>query len=83
LRRRGLLRVSKGWGGFLLRVAAACLAMGAWMVWIDGHLDWIAMAAHKGQRAAWMAASLGVSALIYFGVLRLLGLDLRRFRNPV
>jgi len=82
LRRRGLLRVSAGWGTLLLRVGMACVAMGGWMIWIASHLDWIALAAHKGQRAAWMAASLGLSALIYFGVLRLLGLDLRRFRNP-
>ena len=45
-------------------------------------IDWIALGAHELQRALWMAASLGASAVVYFAVLRLAGLKLGALARP-
>ncbi len=77
LRRRGSYRPAAGWAGFALKVVAASAVMGAAMAWAARHFDWLAMGAHELQRAGAMALALGVSALLYFGVLAALGVPLR------
>ncbi len=81
LRRLGSYVPEAGWPLFLLRVAIACTAMGALQWWLAGYFDWVG--GHGGRfelaRAGWMALSLGGSAVLYFGVLLLLGLNPRHF----
>ena len=77
LRRRGGYMPLAGWGGFSLKVSLASAVMGAAMAVAAKRLDWLAMGQHELYRATAMAIALAVSALLYFGCLRLLGLDLR------
>jgi putative peptidoglycan lipid II flippase len=76
LRRRGSYAPRPGWGRFAACVVGASVAMGALLA-AAGRLDWLALGRHEGLRALAMAASLGLAALVYFGILRLAGLDLR------
>ena len=47
------------------------------------HIDWLGLQSQPLVRAGAMAAVLGGVALLYFGVLRLAGLDLRQFVRRV
>ncbi|OZI34054.1 murein biosynthesis integral membrane protein MurJ [Bordetella genomosp. 10] len=79
LLRRGAYRPGPGWGVFALRLAPALLAMAAVLVYAGRHLDWIALQAHPGQRACWLAAVLLGSAATYGAVLLLCGVRPRDF----
>ncbi|ALM82144.1 murein biosynthesis integral membrane protein MurJ [Bordetella sp. N] len=79
LLRRGVYRPGPGWGGFILRVIPALLAMAAVLIYADRHLDWVALQAHSGQRALWLAVVLAGSAATYGAVLLLVGLRPRDF----
>lgn len=76
--RKGTLRMSPGWGLFLLRIAVASAALSAWMWWSAQAIDW---AAWHSQWALRIAALAGVAlgcAVIYFGGLAVLGMPLRQ-----
>ena len=76
--RKGTLRMSPGWGLFLLRIAVVSVALGAWMWWSAQAIDW---AAWHSQWALRIVALAGVAlgcAVIYFGGLALLGMPLRQ-----
>ena len=60
-------------------MAAGCVALGAALAWAAQAVDWIGLRSQPGWRALVLAGVLGGVALLYFGVLRLLGLDLRQF----
>ena len=77
LKRRGSYVPAPGWVGFALKVLAASLVMGAGMAWLAHRVDWLALGAHELQRAGAMALALAVAAVVYFGVLALLGVRLR------
>ena len=77
LRQRGGYVPLPGWGRFSLQVMLASAAMGVAMAVAARRLDWLAMGQHELYRAAAMGLALGLSALLYFGCLRLMGLDLR------
>ncbi|MES2716439.1 MAG: murein biosynthesis integral membrane protein MurJ [Pseudomonadota bacterium] len=79
LRRRGSYTPAPGWAGFALKVVAASAVMGAGMAWAARRFDWLAMGAHELQRAGAMALALALAALLYFGLLALLGVPLRSF----
>jgi putative peptidoglycan lipid II flippase len=79
LRRLDVYRPAPGWAGFLARIVAASTALGLALAAAARGIDWIALQAQPLQRAWAMAAVLGGVALLYFGVLRLAGLDLRQF----
>ncbi|MEK8050191.1 murein biosynthesis integral membrane protein MurJ [Ideonella sp. DXS22W] len=79
LKRRGSYTPGAGWAGFALRVLLGCAVMGGWMWLLAQRIDWLALGRHEALRAGAMAAALGSSALIYFGVLRLAGVNLRNF----
>lgn len=79
LKRRGSYRPEPGWAAFVAKVAAGCAALGAVLAWAAHHIDWIGLRAQPGLRALLLAAVLGGVALLYFGVLRVLGVDLRQF----
>ena len=53
----------------------AAAVMGALQAGLAWRLDWTAMG--KLQCVMWMGAALPASALLYFGMLRLLRVDLR------
>ena len=42
-------------------------------------MDWIGLQSHWAQRAGWLAVIIASAVLLYFAVLRVLGLDLRQF----
>ena len=77
LMRRGSYRPDAGWGLFAGRVALASLGMGVLMAAAARQIDWLALGQHEWQRAGAMALALAASALVYFGLLALLGLRLR------
>jgi putative peptidoglycan lipid II flippase len=78
LQRAGAYRPQPGWGRFLLQIVAATAALllylWAWaqgFAWLDGSA--------RALRVAVLVAVLAGAALLYFGVLALLGLPLRQF----
>jgi putative peptidoglycan lipid II flippase len=80
----GLLRLrvyrpEAGWPAFAARVLVAAAALGTALAWAAQGIDWIALGRQPVLRAGVMAAVLVGVALLYFGLLRLLGLDLRAF----
>jgi putative peptidoglycan lipid II flippase len=80
LRRRGLYRPAPGWGGFALRIAFACSALGAVLWWAGVHIDWIGLGAGRNaERAGLLAAVLAGVALLYFGLLVLCGVRPAQF----
>ncbi|UXH80427.1 murein biosynthesis integral membrane protein MurJ [Roseateles amylovorans] len=79
LRKLGSYAPTPGWWLFGLRVVLASAAMGALQWWLAHHFDWVALGRHELVRAGWMAVSLGGSALLYFSVLLISGLNLRQF----
>ncbi len=79
LRRVGAYAPAPGWAGFLARVLLATAALTAALVWAAWHFDWIGLAAHWGWRIGLMAAVLAGVALLYFGLLALLGMRPRQF----
>ena len=79
LKRRGHYTPAPGWGPFALKVVAASALMGGLMFAMAQRLDWLALGRTEGLRAGALALALALSAAVYFGVLRLLGLRLRSF----
>ena len=79
LHRRGSYRPEPGWWVLGWRVALATTLMGAGMAMAARHIDWIALGTNEALRAGAMAGALGLSAALYFAVLRVLGLDLRQY----
>jgi putative peptidoglycan lipid II flippase len=79
LRWRGIYAAQPGWLGFAARVGAATALLGAGLAWAAQAVDWIALAAQPGLRIALLAGALSAAALVYFGVLALLGLSPRQF----
>ncbi|MFZ4649143.1 MAG: murein biosynthesis integral membrane protein MurJ [Rubrivivax sp.] len=81
---RGLLKLgvytpAAGWTAYGLRVALGCAVLGAGLWWAGSALDWLALGTRPWARAGAMAGVLVASAVVYFGVLRLAGMELRQF----
>ena len=83
LHRRGRYQPLPGWAGFAVRVAVASTVMGGLMQVMAQRIDWLALGQHELLRAGAMAAALAAAALVYFGVLAMLGLRLRSFMRKV
>lgn len=79
LLRRGVYRPAPGWGRFLLQLGLANAVLGTGLWWAAGSMDWLALQAAWGQRAAAVALVLGGVALAYFAVLALAGLRPAQF----
>ncbi len=77
LLRRGVYAARPGWLAFALRVAAANLALAAWLGWAGWRIDWAAMQAQWAQRVAGVAGVLVVAVVVYAAVLALGGLRRR------
>ena len=78
LLRRGSYKPSPGWLVFALRVGAASLLLGAFLVWSASAVDWTGMKSHYLQRIWLLAGVLSASAAIYFVALWIFGLKLRQ-----
>ena len=77
--RRGVWRPAPGWGGFLWRVLLACVALAALLAVAAQGVDWLGMRRTPGLRALWLAGVVASAAVLYLGLLHLLGLRLRQF----
>lgn len=79
LSRAGVYRPSPGWGRFAWQVAAATAALGG-LLWAGAtYVDWIGLRSQPAVRVMLLAGILVGVAGVYFGLLRLAGLDLRQF----
>jgi putative peptidoglycan lipid II flippase len=79
LRRRGSYQPEAGWAALLAKVLLGCLAMGALMVLASRQIDWLALGRHELLRAGAMAGVLAAAAVLYFGLLTLMGVRWRAF----
>jgi len=79
LKRVGAYTPEPGWGAFSLRVAFATALLGALLWWAEHHINWLDLGDRQLQRIGWTALCLGGAALLYFGTLRLSGLNFRQF----
>ncbi len=79
LLKAGAYRPAAGWLGFGLRVLLACILLGGALAWAAQGIDWIDLQPRWALRAGLMAAVLGAVALLYFGLLMALGINLRQF----
>jgi putative peptidoglycan lipid II flippase len=61
----------------VLQVVLACGLLGLWLSWCAHAWDWTGLQAYPWSRVGGMGAVLAVSAVLYFGSLRLMGLPLR------
>jgi putative peptidoglycan lipid II flippase len=77
--RLGVYRPAPGWAGFGARVFVACAVLGALLAWAAAGFDWFGAQARPLWRAGVMAGVLGGVALLYFGTLAALGVNLRQF----
>jgi len=83
LRRRAVYVPQAGWLAFALRLVPALAGLAALLWYADSRIDWIALQAHAGQRAALLAGVLAASGVVYFGLLLLFGFRPRDFgRRP-
>jgi putative peptidoglycan lipid II flippase len=80
LRRHGIYTPQPGWGGFIVRLAAALVVLGA-ALWFGAgdSADWLRWPA--GERALRLAAVLGFGIVAYFATLAALGFRLRDFKR--
>lgn len=79
LRRRGVYQATPGWALFALRAFVASFLLGAALFLAARHIDWMGLQDQALLRAGAMAAVLTGVAGLYFGALRLMGLDLKQF----
>jgi putative peptidoglycan lipid II flippase len=79
LKRAGAYTPEPGWAAFTARVAFATALLGALLWWGEHHIDWIGLGAHPVQRIGYTVACLGGAAVLYFGTLRLTGLNFKQF----
>lgn len=79
LHRRGSWRPAPGWLGFGLKVVVGSALMGAGLAWAAQAFDWVALGSQELLRAGALAAVLGGAAIVYFGVLLLLGIRPAQF----
>jgi putative peptidoglycan lipid II flippase len=84
LRRRGSYQPLPGWSRFCLQILLACAVMAAFLMWANGAIDWLGVHAAPGKGWRWvrigeLGAVIVAAALIYFAVLRGLGLPFRQF----
>ncbi|MFZ6863799.1 murein biosynthesis integral membrane protein MurJ [Undibacterium sp. Ji67W] len=81
LRRRGIFHPHKGWGLFLLKLAAALLLMAFVSLWISDQFDWLAMKHTPLHRIGALFVLILASVVTYFSALGLMGFRPRDFRK--
>lgn len=75
--RRGSYLPGRGWAAFAIRVVIASSLLGTGLWWVGHHLDWLTLP--HARRIGVLFASLVAAAVVYFGSLTLMGLNLRQF----
>jgi putative peptidoglycan lipid II flippase len=79
LLRRGSYQPQPGWWRFGLQVLVATGLLTA-LLWLAAHhLSWVAMRQDAWLRVGWMLVIMVCAALLYFGVLWVMGLRLKAF----
>ena len=73
LRQEAVMKLSQGWGWFLMQVLVANVAMGFALAYLGRPLSWWLQATLLG-RSIWLGISIVVGVVAYFAVLFLLGL---------
>jgi putative peptidoglycan lipid II flippase len=76
--KRGSYKPEPGWGVFLLQVLAGCVLLAVFLMWANGHWDWIGLRAEKFKRIWLLALILSGAAAIYFAAIAVAGLRLRQ-----
>lgn len=81
LRRSGLYRPKAGWGGFLLKLLAACVAMSVAVLGLRGWIgEWTSI--HGAlDRVAWLLLAIGAGGVVYAATLFAAGLRPRHLRH--
>ncbi len=79
LRRKAIYTPDRGWLGFIIKIVISAFIMGLAIGMIALELDWSGLAAAPWLRITWLAVILFVAAIVYFSVLRLLGVRWRQF----
>jgi putative peptidoglycan lipid II flippase len=74
LMRRGSFKPLPGWGRFAIQVLLASTVLGLYLYACASGWDWLALRSQPVWRITLMAAVIAGSALIYLGLLRMLGL---------
>lgn len=78
LLKRGSYKPEPGWGGFALRVGAACSLLLVFLMWANTALDWTQLRAESFKRIGLLASVVVASAALYLIVLWALGLKIRQ-----
>ena len=79
LRRKAIYTPDRGWLGFIIKIVISAFIMGLAIGMIALELDWSGLAAAPWLRITWLAVILFVAAIVYFSVLRLLGVRWMQF----
>jgi putative peptidoglycan lipid II flippase len=77
--RRGAYLPSAGWLRFGLQVLVASVLLGVYLVWCAGRFDWLAFQGRALLRVGLLTACVMGAVALYFGALRIVGLNLRQF----
>lgn len=83
LRKRGLYRPSPGWGAFAARLVVANAALGGLLYAASRQIDWLGLQSHWPLRAALLFGTIALGSVLYFGLLHLIGLNLRQFAKKI
>lgn len=70
---RNWYQPKEGWGLYIVRILIAAVAIGAFLFWIQGDIDWAAMQAHWEMRLVKVLGIIVLTAVAYFASLYILG----------
>ncbi len=82
LKKRGSYTPRPGWRPFMLKVALALAVMSALLGWGAESFDWAALQATPWLRIAMVLGMVAGGALLYFGLLMAMGLNIRQVMRP-
>ena len=82
LKERGSYIPRAGWRPFMLKVAVALAAMGVLLGFVSEYFDWGAMQSQPWLRIGLVLGMVVGGALLYFGLLMAMGLNIRQVMRP-
>ena len=82
LKKRGSYIPRAGWRPFMLKVAVALTAMGVLLGFVSEYFDWGAMQSQPWLRIGLVLGMVVGGALLYFGLLMAMGLNIRQVMRP-